>query len=144
MTVKHSTWVHGLGIVFENRSWFDHRQGYYTTVRPSNESNFGYFHYVIPTPVIVDGARLKAESAAAFFSTGSNAKITNFRVQDGEKLIADFSGLAQTGHHIFLREAVPHKPEVFYGTVISIGVEFTGTGPDAWVQFIGAGIDFIA
>jgi len=31
---------------------------------------------------------------------------------------------------------------VLWGTGISLLVTFNGNGPDAWIQFIAAGIDF--
>jgi len=144
MSIKQAAWTHGLGIELESSSWSALRQGFFTTVRPSNEGTFGWVHFVIPTPVIVDGIRLKAESAMIRFSTGSGAKITNFHVYDGEKKIAEYNGLSLAGNLQFVREAVPNNPQVLWGTAISLGVQFSGTGPNDYVQFISAGIDFYA
>ncbi|KAG0043903.1 hypothetical protein BGZ89_006273, partial [Linnemannia elongata] len=80
MSIKQAAWTHGLGVELESRSWTALRQGFFTTVTPSTEGTFGWVHFVIPTPVIVDGTRLKAESAMIRFSTGTTAKITNFHV----------------------------------------------------------------
>ena len=133
-----------MGVELESTSWSALRQGFFTTVTPSNEGTFGWVHFVIPTPVIVDGTRLKAKSAMIRFSTGSDAKITNFHVYDGEKKIAEYNGLSLAGNLQFVREAVPDNPQVLWGTAISLGVQFRGTGPNNYVQFIGAGIDFYA
>jgi len=144
MSIKQASWTHGLGIELESRSWSALRQGFFTTVRPSNEGTFGWVHFVIPTPVIVDGTRLKAESAMIRFSTGSTAKITNFHVYDGETKIADYNGLNLAGNLQFIRQAVPNHHQVLWGTAISLGVQFAGTGVNDYVQFISAGIDFYA
>ncbi|KAH7307933.1 hypothetical protein BKA65DRAFT_520315 [Rhexocercosporidium sp. MPI-PUGE-AT-0058] len=144
MSIKQAAWTHGLGVELESRSWSALRQGFFTTVRPSNEGTFGWVHFVIPTPVIVDGTRLKAESAMIRFSTGSTAKITNFHVYDGEVKIAEYNGLSLAGSLQFVREPVPNHHQVLWGTAISLGVQFQGTGPQDYVQFISAGIDFYA
>jgi hypothetical protein len=142
MSIKHAAWTHGLGVELESRSWSALRQGFYTTVRPSNESTSGWVHFVIPTPVIVDGTRLKAESAMIRFTTGQGAAITNFHVYDGEKKIADHNGLNLKGTLQFVRERIPNKPQVLWGTAISLGVKFSGTGQEDYIQLISAGIDF--
>jgi hypothetical protein len=142
MSIKQASWTHGLGVELESSSWSALRQGFFTTVRPSNEGTFGWVHFVIPTPVIVDGTRLKAQSAMIRFSTGSTAKITNFHVYDGETKIAEYNGLALSGNLQFVRQAVPNNHQVLWGTGISLGVQFSGTGVNDYVQFIGAGIDF--
>ncbi|EHL00527.1 hypothetical protein M7I_3615 [Glarea lozoyensis 74030] len=144
MAIKQAAWTHGLGVELEFSSWTAFRQGFFTTVRPSAESKFGWVHFVIPTPVIVDGTRLRAESAMVRFSTGSGAKITNFHVYGGETKIANYNGLSLSGNLQFVREAVPNSHRVLWGTAISLGVQFTGAGPNDFIQFISAGIDFYA
>ncbi|KAF9082269.1 hypothetical protein BGX29_003969, partial [Mortierella sp. GBA35] len=136
MSIKQAAWTHGLGVELESRSWNALRQGFFTTVTPSNEGTFGWVHFVIPTPVIVDGTRLKAESAMIRFSTGTTAKITNFHVFDGETRIAEYNGLSLSGNLQFVRRAVPNHHQVLWGTAISVGVQFSGTGPNDYVQFI--------
>ncbi|KAG0285264.1 hypothetical protein BGZ96_010444 [Linnemannia gamsii] len=142
MSIKQAAWTHGAGVELETRSWTSLRQGYFTTVTPSTGRTFGWVHFVIPTPVIVDNVRLKADSAMIRFSTGSTAKITNFHVYDGEKKIAAYNGLSLKGTLQFSRYNVPNNHQVLWGTVISLGVQYSGTGPNDYVQFISAGIDF--
>ncbi|KAG0086175.1 hypothetical protein BGZ93_007282 [Podila epicladia] len=142
MSIKHAAWTHGVGIELETRSWTALRQGFFSTVTPSYEGSFGWVHFVIPTPVIVDGTRLKAESAMIRFSTGSTAKITNFHVYDGETKIAAYDGLSLEGNLQFVRQAVPNHHQVLWGTTITLGLQFSGTGPNDYVQLISAGIDF--
>lgn len=141
--IKQASWTHGLGVQLENSSWSVLRQAFYSTVRPSNETTFGWVHFAIPTPVIVDGARLKAVTAWIRCITGSGAKIMNFHVYDGENKIAEFDGL-DLG---FLApgtnsQTIPNSPAVLWGSGISIGVQFDGDGPNDYCQFISAGIDY--
>ncbi|KAG0280796.1 hypothetical protein BGZ95_008588 [Linnemannia exigua] len=144
MAIKHAAWTHGLGVELETSSWTALRQGYYTTVTPSSEGTFGWVHFVIPTPVIVDDIRLKPQTAMIRFSTGSTAKITNFHVYDGEMKIAEYNDLSLTGNLQFIGRAVPNNHQVLWGMAISLGVQFSGTAPTDYVQFISAGIDFYA
>ncbi|KAF9113586.1 hypothetical protein BGX27_001234 [Mortierella sp. AM989] len=142
MSIKHAAWTHGLGVEVETPSWKALRQGFYTTVTPSNGSTFGWVHFVIPTPVIVNDTRLRAGSAMIRFTTGPGARITNFHVYDGEKKIANYNGLSLAGNLQFVRREVPNRPLVLWGTAISLGVRFSGTGPNRFVRFISGGIDF--
>ncbi|KAH0565731.1 hypothetical protein GP486_000873 [Trichoglossum hirsutum] len=142
-SIKQAAWTHGLGVELETPSWSALRQGFYTTVRPSSGSTFGWVHFVIPTPVIVDGNRLRAVTAWIRYAAGSSAKITNFHVYDGEKKIAGFDGLALNANAISNdTRSVPGGPAVLWGTAISLGVQFSGNGPNDYVQFVSAGIDF--
>jgi len=144
MALRHAAWLHGTGVQFENQSWAVRslRQGPYTTVTPSNESTSGWVHFPIPTPVIVDGVRLKVQSAMIRFSTGPQASIGAIHVWDGEDRIYERNGVAYRGDRQFVRETLNNRPEVKWGTVICVLVNFNGRGPDAWVQLISGGIDF--
>jgi hypothetical protein len=95
--------------------------------------------------VIVDFTRLKADSAMIRFTTGPSAKITNVHAYDGDNKIADHNGLNFTGSTAtYVRQDIPGSPQILYGTAISLGVQFSGTGGGNYVQFISAGIDFYA
>jgi hypothetical protein len=142
MSIKHAAWTHGLGLELESPSWNALRQGFYCTVRPSNESTFGWVHFAIPTPVIVDGNRLHAVTAWIRYATGTSATITNIHVYDGENRIANWDGLSLGGSLRNESRAVPNKPAVLWGTGISVGLQFSGNGPNDYAEFISAGIDF--
>ncbi len=145
MSIKEASWVHGTSVQLESSSWSALRRGFWTTIRPSNESQSGWVHFAIPTPVIIEGTRLKAGSALIRFKTGSRAKITNFHVYDGEKKIASHDGLDLRGDQLqTVRKDVPSDPQVLWGTGISLGLQFDGSGPDAWVALVSGGIDFFA
>lgn len=136
-----ASWTNGVAVALENSSWSALRQGFGTTVRPSNESTSGWVHFAIPTPVILSNVRVKAGQALVRFSTGPQASIGAFHVYDGERKIAEQNGLHLTGTLQVASQQLG-RPEVLWGTGISVLLSFTGTGPDAWVQLIAAGIDF--
>jgi hypothetical protein len=136
-----ASWTNGVDIALENKSWSTLRQGFGTTVRPSNESTSGWAHFSIPTPVILNGVRVKAGQALIRFSTGPRASIRAFHVYDGERKISEQNGLNLTGN-VQLSTQQLGRPEVFWGTGISLLLDFNGTSQDAWVQLIAAGIDF--
>ena len=144
MSLKHAAWIHGTAVQFENQSWAVRalRQGFYTTVTPSNEATSGWVHFAIPTPVIVNNVRLKAQSAMIRFTTGPKASIGAVHVWDGETRIFNHDGVNHKGNLQFVREVIPGQPDVNWGTNISIFLKFDGGGADAWVQLISAGIDF--
>jgi hypothetical protein len=144
MPLKHAAWIHGTSVQFENQSWAVRalRQGAFTTVTPSNEATSGWVHFAIPTPVIVNDVRLKAQSALIRFSTGPQASVGAVHVWDGETNIYERNGVNYKGNLQFIREVIPNQPEVKWGINISILLNFNGRGPDAWVQLISAGIDF--
>jgi len=140
--IKHAAWAHGLGVELEDSSWTALRQGFFTTIRPSNRSTLHWVHFVIPTPVILDGNRLRAVTAWIRYTTGSGAVITSFHVYDGETKIANYNGLSLRGISTSVNLAVPNSPLVYLGTGISVLVDFSGTGFNDYIQFISGGIDF--
>jgi len=86
MSLKHAAWIHGTSVQFENQSWAARalRQGFFTTVTPSDDDHGGWVHFAIPTPVIVNNERLKAQAVMIRFTTGSKASIGAVHVWDGE------------------------------------------------------------
>jgi hypothetical protein len=136
-----ASWTNGVDVALENRSWSALRQGFGTTIRPSNETISGWVHFAIPTPVILSGVRVKAGQALVRFSTGSQASIGAIHVYDGETKIAEQNGTKFQGN-LQLATLQLGRPEVKWGTGISVLLNFTGTTSDAWVQLIAAGIDF--
>jgi hypothetical protein len=105
-----------------------------------------WFHFHIPTPVIVKDKRLMIDSAMLRYRTGSaNAAVTNVHIFDGEGRIAAQDGLnlSPQGNFTFQRFDAPGKPDTLWGTGVTVGVRFGG-GTDAQrtMEFASAGIDF--
>jgi hypothetical protein len=142
-SLKQASWAHGVGVQLGNSSWKAHRQGFGTTVTPTNETTTtGWVHIAIPTPVWLHGVQLKASTALVQVATGSAARITMVHVYDGEKKILDISSDI-TGPTQIPRFQVPGTPAIHVATEISMLVNFENTGPNAWCRLIGGGIDFV-
>lgn len=140
-------WAHGhsIQIEFPTNIKSEWRAGFFIRIVGAPGST-NWFHFAIPTPVIVNNNRLAIDSALVRFRSNSNKAIINsIHIYDGENKIAshDGLGLAPTAWAMH-RFAVPSHPEVLWGVGISIGVSFTGT-TDAQntFEFSSAGVDFL-
>lgn len=141
-------WVHGTAVQIE-------REGYFVT---KQHAGFGaifrthgaeWFHFAIPTPVIVDGTRSSLKKVFVLFKTEGTAKITNIHVYDGNAKIAAFDNIARDGDHSTVIDKdnswlVAPSPEIKFGLGISVNVNFgppTKLGVPA-IMFVTAGADF--
>ena len=144
--IEHAAWVHGLDLHVEVESNVESlkRFGFYTrVVGKPNTTN--WYHFAIPTPVISKGNRLTfARAMLRLVTGGSNAVVRDVHIYDGSARIAAHNGVNLSGSLPFAVFGIPHKPAVFWGAGISIGVT-TGGGSAAArrMDFIGAGIDFL-
>jgi hypothetical protein len=148
-SVAHAMWVHGhsMQIEFPDRIPEVRRAGFYIHIRgTSNTTN--WFHFAVPTPVLVDDKRLRVGSVMVVFTTGSNiAQVTNVHVYDGDRIIVAHDGLNLSGKIGFRRFDVPAHPQAQLGIGISIGVRFLSE-PDSQpkdylMDFVAAGCDFL-
>ena len=145
--LKQAMWTHGHAMAVEvpDRIASTWRAGFFIrVVGKPNTTN--WFHFHIPTPVIVKDKRLMIDSAMIRFRTGSTqAAVTNVHIFDGEGRIAAHDGLnlSPQGNFAFQRFDAAGKPDVLWGTGVTVGVRF-GTGTDAQrtMEFSSAGIDF--
>jgi len=157
MTLAHAMWIHGNSLQVEGapdplgvvRTGFSAR----CAVPHIHTESWSYwFHFAIPTPVIVDNKRLRVGSVLVRFRT-LNTLITAIHVYDGENKIAvkEWSGL-RTWDRKWSSEKVevPGNPEILWGLGISILVEFPA--PDILhfehfdaqeIEFSAAGCDFL-
>lgn len=145
--LKEAMWVHGTGIEIEFPDTVESvwRAGFFTRIvgRP-NTTNWLHFH--VPTPVIVKDRRLMVDSAMLRYRCGSpSAAVHAVHVFDGDGRIAAHDGMSRHpgGGFAFERFDVVGKPDVRWGTGISIGVRFGGGSAEArTIEFAAAGIDF--
>jgi hypothetical protein len=155
-----AVWVHGNLVVPEvpNRAgningipWtdvFGLRRAWGVTYRCNwNESN--WYHAPIPTPVIVDGARIQLERIFVFYDIPALRQtfITNVHVWDGPNRIHAIDNLRLSGSHAQYVEdginswALPSIPWIYWGLNIALRVQ---VGPaSTLVTFTTAGADFI-
>jgi hypothetical protein len=147
MALAQAMWAHGHSMVVEypdnlRSEW---RAGYFIrVVGKPNTTN--WFHFAIPTPVIVDDNRLAIDSCLVRFRSNSpNAMITNVHIFDGENRIAASNNLtlapATWNMHRF---TVPTKQEVLWGIGVTLGVKFIGDNDDEnTIEISSAGVDFL-
>lgn len=145
-SIAHAPWVHGtdINIEYPERLESIRRAGFYTYLY-GNANSSNWFHFAVPTPVIVDGSRLKIVRAMIRCRTHSaSAIIKHVHIYDGYSRIAAHNDVNLTGDNWFAKYGVAHKPYVYWGLGISIGVEFQGgSSNDRRMDFVSAGIDLI-
>src|SRR6478735_570476 len=127
--LEMAMWAHGHSMAVEVPSQLvsEWRAGFFIRVigRPGSTN---WFHFAIPTSVIVNDNRLRIDSAMVRFRCGSSlADITNIHVFDGENKVLSRDGLnlSPTAWH-FERSTLPAKPEVLWGVGVTLGVRFGG------------------
>jgi len=143
--ISHAMWVHGTSLQVEVPDQIEalQRLGFFTRLTGKPNST-NWFHFAIPTPVIVDGDRKAVGPVILRFRTLSpQAIVRDVHIYDGEARIAAHDGVNLSGDHFFERFGVAQSPEVLWGLGISIGVTFGGgTADDRSMDFIAAGCDF--
>lgn len=143
-TTAHAMWVHGSSVEAEypQNLLMASRKGFYTIIE-GKAGTRNWFHYAVPTPVIVSNSRLRLDSVTVKFLAHPDVWMTNVHIYDGYRKIKAYDGLSLTGNHLFERFDVLDR-YVAYGIGISVGVRF---GSDAskrhFIRFLSAGADFI-
>lgn len=144
--LAQAMWIHGHSMEIEApdalaRVW---RAGFYVEVEGKPDSD-NWFHFAIPTKVIVNDNRLRVGSIMLLFETLSpNAIVSDVHIYDGDNKIAVHSGLDLSGNAGFVRFDVPNYPAILWGLGITIGVHFGGDSGSRVMRFKSAGCDFIA
>jgi len=146
VNLAHASWVHGHSMQIEypdrlNVMW---RAGFYMRVEGELGTN-NWFHFSIPTPVIVNDNRLRVGSVMLRFKTMSkDAIVQDVHIYDGEKKIKTYNNINLSGDHMFKRFDVSNHPDIKWGLGISIGVKFgTESAKSHRMEFISAGCDFL-
>jgi hypothetical protein len=147
--ISYSSWVQGYIMQVQNPEQLDQdsRIGWCAVVggKPGTEN---WFHFAIPTPVIVNDVRLQADSIMLRFDTGSvDAWVRQVDIWDGwNKIWTSFDStpnLNWSGQHWFERVTVPGTPAMGFGMGISVGVSFGVEAMDHGMKFYGVGCDFV-
>lgn len=144
-TISYASWIHGhsMQIEYPDRIASQRRAGFCMRLEGKSGTN-NWFHFAIPTPVIINDVRLRVDSVLLRFTTGSiDAFVDNVHVYDGEVLIAAHNNLGLSLSNAMERFAVPNKPFMQWGLGISIGVGFGVESMSHNMDFIAAGCDFV-
>jgi hypothetical protein len=143
--IAHAMWIHGhsMQIEYPDRVASQWRAGFSINVEGKPNST-NWFHFAIPTPVIINDVRLRADSVMLRFKTYSvDAWVRDVHVYDGETMIAAHNGVNLSKDHLFERFMIPDRPEVLWGIGISIGVSCGVEMMDHHMEFFAAGCDFM-
>ncbi len=145
VNISYASWIHGrtLQIEYPDRIVREDRNGWCAFVEGQGGSE-NWFHFAIPTPVIINDVRMQANSVMLIFKTGSaDAFVRDVHVWDGRNRIAIFDNLYLSQDQPFVRLVVPGAPAVWQGLSISVGVGFGVEAMDHTMEFYSAGCDFV-
>jgi Family of unknown function (DUF6623) len=143
--LAHAMWIHGTSMQIEYPERVDavRRAGSGIVVEGKPGSR-NWFHFAIPTPVIVDDNRLKVGSVLLVCHTlSADAVIRDLHVFDGGHRIAEHNNIGLSGDVGMVRYDVPEHPEVRTGIGISIGVGFGVEMMSHQMVFTSVGCDFL-
>jgi hypothetical protein len=141
--VKYASWTSGIAAVGDFRDLT--RDGFGSHLNLPHDAVESIILFVpIPTPVLVDNARLNADQVIVRFSSNSSAaKITNVQLFDGEETLMEKSNLNLFGTINLGVWQVENSPGVKWGLVVAITVKFDGTDPSGGnFNLYGAGVEF--
>lgn len=147
MSKKHALWVHGTSVQMEREGYFVSKQraGYAALFRTHGKE---WFHFAIPTPVIVNGQDSKLQKIFVLYRTEGTSKIVRIHLHDALKTIETFTNLSLSGNHsakLDKYNSFKISPvHIRFGLGISIFVDF---GPPTklgvpGIRFASAGADF--
>ena len=149
LRLAHAMWTHGHGVQIEypDRLGHERRYGFFIRLRGKPFTS-NWVHFEVPTPVIVDGRRLRVGSVMVRFRTGPGAQVHAVHVWDGERRIATHNGLNLSPRGFsWPRFDVPNHPYIRWGLGISVGIKFGDSAnlpPNKLlVDISSAGCDFV-
>jgi hypothetical protein len=143
--VSYASWIHGncMQVEYPDRLVRLEHDGWGTVIE-GQPGTVNWFHFAIPTPVILNDVRLQADSILLSFSTGSpDAFVRDVHVYDGGGRIAIFDNIYLPPGKPAPRLLIPGTPIIGFGLGISVGVGFGVESMDHGMTFSAAGCDFV-
>jgi hypothetical protein len=143
--ISYASWIHGhsMQIEYPDRIAYQRRTGMSFDIegKPGTDN---WFHFAIPTPVIIDDVRLQVDSVLLCFWTGSiDAFVQHVHVYDGRYRIAKFDDINLSEDQPSVRLTLPGAPQMLQGLGISLGVGFGVEMMPHNMEFYSAGCDFV-
>lgn len=139
----HASWTHGHSVHVEvpGNLELERLYGFYSMFR-GKPNTTNWFHFAVPTPVIVSNRRLRLDSIMTLFWTDPNVYVHAVHILDANTYLKRYDGLNLSGSHWFERFDVLDN-RVRYGVGVSIGVKFTSNEGGRRILFGSCGGDFI-
>lgn len=139
-------WVHGsiMQVEYPNRLTSVRRTGPFGRIEGAAGQNT-WVHFPLPTPAVVDGARMRVRAARVSFRTRPNASVHEVIVYDGDRRIAEHTGLDLKGDHLDARFEVPGNPEINMGINVTLGILFSEKAPDVrsmQIEVVSVGVEY--
>lgn len=143
---QRTLWMHGanMQIEYPNRVTSVRATGPFVRIEGERGQNT-WVHFPLPTPAVIDGSRMKIDSALVSFRTREHAEVYEVIVYDGEKRIAEHMDVNLRGDHLDERFEVPGSPEINRGINVTLGVRFDSAAPDVrsmQIEVIGVGLEY--
>lgn len=145
INISYASWIHGhsMQVEYPDRIVRHERNGWGTDIE-GNPGTINWFHFAVPTPVIINDVRMQADSVMLCFETGSaDAVVRDVHVYDGRTRIAEFNEINLFGDQSFVRLVLPGAPPMWQGIGISLGVSFGVEAMDHLMRFYAAGCDLV-
>jgi hypothetical protein len=145
INISYASWIHGrtMQIEYPVRIAREDRNGWCAFVegKPGTDN---WFHFAVPTPVIINDVRTQIDSVMLVFKTGYvDAFVRDVHIYDGRWRIAEFNLINLSGEQPFVRLVLPGAPQIGAGLGISVGVGFGVEAMDHTMEFYSAGCDFV-
>jgi hypothetical protein len=145
VNISYASWIHGhsMQVEYPDRIVRHERVGWGTDIE-GMPGTINWFHFAIPTPVIINDVRLQADSIMLCFKTGSiDAVVRDVHVYDGGSVIAEFNNIYLSNDQPFMRLVLPGAPQMSQALGISLGVGFGVEPMDHLMTFFAVGCDFV-
>ncbi|MHC4517282.1 MAG: DUF6623 family protein [Planctomycetota bacterium] len=143
--IPYASWIHGhsMEIEYPDRMASAIRRGYAYQVE-GKPGTTNWFHFAIPTPVIINDVRLQVDSIMLRMTTGSiDSFVRDVHIYDGERRIAVHNEVYLAEDNWFVRFPVPETPYLLWGLAISLGVGFGVEMMSHTMDFISVGADLV-
>jgi hypothetical protein len=143
--ISYASWIHGhsMEIEYPDRMASAIRRGYAYQVEGKPGTN-NWFHFAVPTPVIINDVRLQIDSVMLRMATGSvDSFVRDVHIYDGEVRIAVHEEVYLVEDNWFVRFEVPETPYLRWGLGISLGVGFGVEMMAHTMDFVSVGADLI-
>lgn len=143
---QRTLWMHGanMQVEYPNRITSVRATGPFVRIEGARGQNT-WLHFPLPTPAVIDGARMRIDAALVSFRVREHASVYEIIVYDGDRRIAESMDLDLRGEYPEHRVQIPGSPEIGRGINVVLGVRFDAAAPDVrsmQIEVIGVGLEY--